>query len=51
MQVKLKDSLVSSLELQKGKDAELAWIEGDLVMESETGHGDNDPNGKVNVDL
>jgi cleavage and polyadenylation specificity factor subunit 2 len=34
-QLKLKDALVSSLEFQKGKDAELAWVEGWLVMESE----------------
>lgn len=40
-QVKLKDALVSSLELQRGKDAELSWVEGYLIMEPATLHGDN----------
>lgn len=33
-QVKLKDSLVSSLEFQKAKDIELTWIDGQLDLES-----------------
>ena len=34
LQVKLKDSLVSSLEFQKAKDIELTWIDGQLDLES-----------------
>lgn len=32
-QVKLKDSLVSTLDMRRGRDAELAWIEADLTMD------------------
>ncbi|XP_054716090.1 cleavage and polyadenylation specificity factor subunit 2-like [Uloborus diversus] len=32
-QVKLKDSLVSSLDFVKSKDVELAWVDGEIVME------------------
>lgn len=32
LQVKLKDSLVSTLDLRRGRDAELAWIEADLIL-------------------
>ncbi|ODM97602.1 Cleavage and polyadenylation specificity factor subunit 2 [Orchesella cincta] len=35
-QVRLKDALVSSLDLRRGRDAELAWIEGDLMMDDPT---------------
>ncbi|ODM92886.1 putative cleavage and polyadenylation specificity factor subunit 2 [Orchesella cincta] len=31
-----KDALVSSLDLRRGRDAELAWIEGDLMMDDPT---------------
>lgn len=33
-QVKLKDSLVSSLNFSKAKDAELSWLDGEIVMET-----------------
>lgn len=33
-QVKLKDSLVSSLDFQKAKDIELTWIDGQLDLET-----------------
>ncbi|XP_023227191.1 cleavage and polyadenylation specificity factor subunit 2-like [Centruroides sculpturatus] len=32
-QVKLKDSLVSSIEFARAKDAELAWIDGEIMMQ------------------
>lgn len=32
-QVKLKDSLVSSLKFATAQDTELAWVDGQLVME------------------
>lgn len=31
-QVRLTDSLVSQLYFQKGKDAEVAWIDGQIVL-------------------
>ncbi|CAG7660639.1 unnamed protein product [Allacma fusca] len=34
-QVRLKDSLVSSLDMKRGRDAELAWIDAYLLMEEE----------------
>lgn len=34
-QVKLKDSLVSSLDFVKSKDVELAWVDGEIVMEKD----------------
>ena len=35
LQVKLKDSLVSSLKFAQTRDAELAWVDGQLIIESE----------------
>lgn len=32
-QVRLKDSLVSSLQFSRGKDAELAWVDGIIAMQ------------------
>ncbi len=34
-QVKLKDSLVSSLVFKRGKDAELAWVDGHVLIQTE----------------
>lgn len=34
-QVRLKDSLVSSLYFARAKDAELAWVDGELVMKDD----------------
>ena len=34
-QVKLKDSLVSSLDFVKSKDVELAWVDGEIAMEKD----------------
>lgn len=35
-QVKLKDSLVSSLDFVKSNDVELAWVDGEIIMEEDT---------------
>lgn len=32
-QVKLRDSLVSSLQFSKAKNAELAWLDGEIIAE------------------
>lgn len=32
LQVRLTDALVSSLEFKKGKDAELAWLDSQIVV-------------------
>ncbi|XP_035223144.1 cleavage and polyadenylation specificity factor subunit 2-like, partial [Stegodyphus dumicola] len=34
-QVKLKDSLVSSLDFVKSKDVELAWVDGEIILEED----------------
>jgi len=34
-QVKLKDALVSTLDLKRGRDAELAWIEADVMIDGQ----------------
>jgi len=34
--VKLRDALVSSLQFSRARDAELAWIDGQLHMEEST---------------
>ena len=46
-QVKLKDSLMSSVSFGQAKDAELAWVDGEIHFSSATsknvvGEGDND---------
>ena len=41
-QVKLKDSLVSSLVFKRGKDAELAWVDGHVLIRSDTDHNNPD---------
>jgi len=41
-QVKLKDSLVSSLVFKRGKDAELAWVDGTVVIQAEGQPGSSD---------
>lgn len=47
-QVRLIDSLVSQLQFQKGKDAEVAWIDGQIVvrenqMDAKRLSADNEP--------
>ena len=37
-QVKLKDALVSSLVFKRGKDAELAWIDGQINLHDDEAH-------------
>uniref|UniRef100_A0A2R5LLA6 Cleavage and polyadenylation specificity factor subunit 2 n=2 Tax=Ornithodoros turicata TaxID=34597 RepID=A0A2R5LLA6_9ACAR len=40
-QVKLKDSLVSSLQFSRTKNAELAWLDGEIVLEEHLGQTDD----------
>lgn len=47
IQVKLKDSLMSSVNFSQAKDAELAWVDGEIHFSSATsknvvGEGEND---------
>lgn len=35
-QVKLTDAMVSTLNMRRGKDAELAWVEADVMVEDTT---------------
>ena len=39
LQVKLKDSLMSSVSFRQAKDAELAWIDGQIKFSSATSKG------------
>lgn len=39
LQVKLKDSLMSSVSFRQAKDAELAWIDGQIHFSSATSKG------------
>lgn len=38
-QVKLKDSLMSSVSFSQAKDAELAWVDGEIHFSSVTSKG------------
>ena len=37
-QVKLRDALVSSLQFSRARDAELAWVDGQLHMDQSQSH-------------
>ena len=51
MQVKLRDSLVSALQFSQTRDAEIAWVDGQLVRENikSLAQGSNDVD-KMDVD-
>ncbi|GAB6020668.1 cleavage and polyadenylation specificity factor subunit 2 [Chamberlinius hualienensis] len=46
-QVRLKDSLVSSLHFSHGRGADLAWVDGVVAMQTDDGQINNDRNGDI----